>query len=71
MIFVVVGSDTYGRVKAVDKRPLSAPVFSMLQMLPFVPLKSYSFGARFRRKRLASASSLPFGRLSYISSCSV
>jgi len=40
MMYVVVGTDTYGRVKAVNKTAI-VTVFSMLQMLPFVPIKSF------------------------------
>lgn len=40
MMYVVVGTDTYGRVKAVDKTAI-VTIFSMLQMLPFMPIKSY------------------------------
>jgi hypothetical protein len=40
MIDVVVGTDTYGRVKAVGKTAIVTK-FSMLQMLPVGPLQSY------------------------------
>lgn len=40
MMHVVVGTDTYGRVKTVDKTAIVTE-FWMVQMLPFVPLKSY------------------------------
>lgn len=40
MMHVVVGTDTYGRVKAVDKTAI-VTLFSMAQMLPIAPIKSY------------------------------
>lgn len=41
MIHVVVGTDSYGRVKAVGKTAV-VTTFSMVQSLPFGPLESYS-----------------------------
>ena len=40
MMSVVVGTDTYGQVKAVDKTAV-VTMFSMVQMLPVRPIKSY------------------------------
>jgi hypothetical protein len=40
MIHVIVGSDTYGRVRAVGKTAIVTS-FLMIQVLPVVPLKSY------------------------------
>jgi hypothetical protein len=40
MMHVVVGTDTYGRVKAVDKTTI-VTMFSMVQLLPVAPIKSY------------------------------
>lgn len=43
MIFVQAGTETYGRVKAVQGTPIVTK-FAMLQFLPLWPLQSYYFG---------------------------